>query len=304
MTASPDVPAAAAQVEHQVALGAKLPHTGAVDPVSIPARARAMEEAGFDSLWVSDHVVMPLEIGSHYPFAQDGKATWKGDVPYVEALVAMTAAAAATERVRIGSAVLVLPMRNPVLLAKQVASIDVLSGGRIELGVGAGWLREEFDALDASFEDRGKRTEEWLAILRDCWTGYPAAREGLYPLADGLVQLPTPAHAVPLLVGGHTKAAFRRAGSLGDGWLAQQAVPEIDVEHLAGEIEAVREQARKVERDPASLRFVLRLVESLGREADVAARLGDLAAAGVHEVIVDLPLDGDPQASHDALRGA
>lgn len=299
-----DTPASVPASPAPVRLGAKLPHTGSVDPTSIPARARALEEAGFDSLWVSDHVVMPVTIESHYPFAEDGKATWTGDVPYVEALVAMAAAAAATEKVRIGSAVLVLPQRNPVLLAKQVASLDALSGGRIELGVGAGWLREEFEALQAPFEERGPRTEEWIALLRDCWSGYPGAREGRYPLAGGLAQLPVPPHPVPILVGGHTKAAFRRAGSLGDGWLAQQSVPELDVEHLATEIESVRAQARKVERDPAVLRFVLRLVGSLGQEEVIAARLGDLAAAGVQEIVVDLDLDGDPRGPHDVLRAA
>ena len=285
-----------------IAIGAKLPHTGDIAPESVPDRARTLEEAGFDSLWVSDHVVMPMTIGSYYPFASDGVAPWTGDIPYVETIVALTAAAVATDRVRLGSAVLVLPQRNPLLLAKQVASLDALSGGRIELGVGAGWLREEFEALDSPFEERGRRLEEWIDLLRDCWTGRPGAREGLYPLADGLVQLPVPPHPVPLLVGGHTKAAFRRAGSLGDGWLAQQAVPEIDVETLATEMEAVRAQAVRAERDPSGLLFVLRLVESAGRHAEVAAHLGALARIGVHEVIVDV--DGDPAAVHDMLRSA
>jgi probable F420-dependent oxidoreductase len=285
-----------------IAIGAKLPHTGPIAPTSIPARARALEAAGFDSLWVSDHVVMPMTIGSHYPFASSGVAPWTGDIPYIETIVALTAAAAVTERVRLGSAVLVLPQRNPLLLAKQVASLDAVSGGRIELGIGAGWLREEFEALDSPFEERGRRMEEWIGLLRDCWTGHPATREGLYPLADGLVQLPIPAHPVPLLVGGHTKAAFRRAGSLGDGWLAQQAVPGLDLETLAVEIDAVRTQAVRADRDPAQLRFVLRLVESAGRHDQIAAQMTALAGIGVHEVIVDI--DGDPAQVHDVLRAA
>ncbi len=287
-----------------IAIGAKLPHTGTVDPTSIPARARAMEVAGFDSLWVSDHVVMPLTIGSYYPFASDGKAPWTGDIPYIETVVTLAAAAAATEHVGLGSAVLVLPQRNPVLLAKQVASLDALSNGRISLGIGAGWLQEEFAALDSPFEERGRRMEEWIALLRDLWTGTPPARDGIYPLADGLVQLPVPPHPVPLLVGGHTKAAFRRAGSLGDGWLAQQAVPAVDVDHLATEVEAVRANAVKVQRDPADLRFVLRLVESTGAEAAVAALLPDLEAIGFSEVIIDTALDADPAPVLDTLRSA
>ncbi len=286
-----------------LALGAKLPHTGTASPVELPARARVLEEVGFDSLWVSDHVVMPVHIEAHYPFASDGRASWTGDIPYTEALVAMTTAASVTERVRIGSAVLVLPQRNPLLLAKQVASLDALSGGRVELGVGAGWLREEFDALHSSFEDRGRRLEEWLEVLRSCWSGHPAGTE-LYPLDEGLVQLPTPSHHVPLLVGGHSKAALRRAGSLGDGWLAQQALPALDVDVLAQEIEAVRAHAVRVERDPALLRFTLRLVESAGRETRIAPRLAELASIGVHEVIVDVDLDDSLERVHGILREA
>lgn len=285
-----------------IALGAKLPHTGTVDPSSVPAHARALEEAGFDSLWVSDHVVMPMTIGSYYPFAEDGKAPWTGDIPYVEALVALAAAAAATERVRLGTAVLVLPQRNPVLLAKQVASIDALSGGRMELGIGAGWLQEEFEALDSPFEERGKRMEAWIGLLRDLWTGKPPANDGLYPLADDLVQLPVPPHEVPLLVGGHTKAAYRRAGSLGSGWLAQQAAPVLDPAHLATEVEAVRTQTAKAGKDPAALRFVLRIVESAGREAEVAGRLAELEDAGFHEIVVDTVVGADHRATHDTLR--
>jgi probable F420-dependent oxidoreductase len=287
-----------------ITLGAKLPHVGTIDPLAIPARARALEDAGFDSLWVSDHVVMPMTIGSYYPFANDGQAPWTGDIPYVEAIVTLAVAATATERVRLGSAVLVLPQRNPVVLAKQVASLDAVSGGRIELGVGAGWLQEEFEALESPFEERGRRMEEWIEVLRDFWTGRPSARDGIYPVSEGLVQLPVPPHSVPLLVGGHTKAAFRRAGSLGDGWLAQQAVPNLDVEHLATEICAVRAHALKVGRDPATLRFVLRLVESTGREALIARQLPELEAIGIHEVIVDTALDGDPVPVHDTLRAA
>jgi probable F420-dependent oxidoreductase len=287
-----------------IALGVKLPHTGPIDPASIPRRAQSLERAGFDSLWVSDHVVMPMQIESYYPFAPDGRAPWTGDVPYVEAIVALTAAATATERVRLGSAVLVLPQRNPILVAKQVASLDAVSRGRVELGIGAGWLQEEFAALEAPFEERGRRLEEWMILLRACWTGTPGPHDGAYHLDDGLVQLPRPAHPVPLLVGGHTKAAFRRAGALGDGWLAQQAVPSLDPEHLATEIESVRRQAALVDRDPSALRFVLRLVESVDRHETVAARLPELEAIGVHEVIVDVADPDQAPRVHDVLRDA
>src|SRR5215475_10782521 len=129
-------------------IGAKVPNSGPLPTErGIGAMAAELEQAGFDSLWVSDHVVMPAVIASRYPFAADGKATWPADTPYIDAMIALTAIAAATQQARIGTAVLVLPLRQPVVLAKQAASIDVLSGGRLDLGIGAGWLAEEFAAL-------------------------------------------------------------------------------------------------------------------------------------------------------------
>jgi probable F420-dependent oxidoreductase len=286
-------------------LGVKLPHTGLAGPAaSIPATARTLEQAGFDSLWVSDHVVLPTTIESFYPFAEDGQATWATDTPYVEALIALAAAAAATERVRLGTAALVLPQRNPVLLAKQAASVDALSGGRLALGLGAGWLREEFDALEAPFDTRGPRMVEWMSVLRDCWTGYPAARSGgHYDLTPGLLCLPVPIGPLPLYVGGHSKTALRRAGRLGDGWLAQQAVPQLDPGTLQGEIATVRAAAVEAGRDPDALHVVLRLVESAGRLDEVARSLGALSAAGVDEIIVDVSV-ATSQTDHDLLRDA
>src|SRR3954454_14259916 len=250
-------------------IGAKLPNSGPLS-ADIPAMAATLERAGFDSLWVADHIVMPETIRSHYPFAPDGRATWPTDTPYVDALIALALAAAVTTRVRLGTAALVLPQRNPVELAKQAASIDVASNGRLELGVGAGWLAEEFAALNVPFERRGARMDEWIAILRECWTGRTRARSSeFYDLPEGTRCLPTPSD-IPVLIGGHSPAALRRAGR-NDGWLAQQDAQELD---------------------PAGLRFdgrvVLRIVGSLGHEELVAKRLAEL---DVEEVIVDVPID-------------
>ncbi|MDQ3103335.1 MAG: LLM class flavin-dependent oxidoreductase, partial [Actinomycetota bacterium] len=158
-------------------IGALVPNSGRL-PIEhgLPALARAAEAAGYESLWVSDHIVLPERIESHYPFAADGKATWATDTPYVDALIALALIAGATERATIGTAVLVLPLRHPVIFAKQAASIDVASNGRLKLGVGAGWLQEEFEALGVPFEGRGGKLVEWMQIARDCWTGSPPAR--------------------------------------------------------------------------------------------------------------------------------
>lgn len=279
-------------------IGAKLQNSGRL-PLErgIPELARTLERAGADSIWVSDHVVMPREIKSHYPFAADGRAGWSGDTPYFEPLTALALAAAVTERVRLGTAVLVLPLRNPVMFAKQAASIDVASAGRLELGLGAGWLAEEFEALNVPFSRRGRQLGEWIAIARDCWTGFPAARESAdYKLPAEIICLPAPEHPIPILLGGHSAGALARVGTIADGWLGQQPATELDPAPIAAARATIAEAARAAGRDAAAFRTMLRIVESAGRAETVAAALPALADAGVDEVIVDLSWDRDDQA--------
>jgi probable F420-dependent oxidoreductase len=288
-------------------IGVKVPNSGPLPArLGIGAMAAELESAGFESLWVSDHIVLPSEIGSRYPFAADGRATWATDTPYFDALIALALIAEATERATIGTAVLVLPLRAPVVFAKQAASIDVASRGRLRLGVGAGWLEEEFDALDVPFAGRGKRLDEWITLIRDCWTGAPGAHESeLYHLPAGVLCLPTPAHRVPFLVGGHSPAALRRAGRIGDGWLAQQSLPALDPDELGVAVAAIRAAATEAGRDDAELEVVLRIVDASGRSEELAARLPELAAAGVGEIVVDVSLEnGEAPAVYERLAGA
>jgi probable F420-dependent oxidoreductase len=273
-----------------VRIGAKVPNSGPLPgSIGIPQMARVLEQAGFQSLWVADHVVLPADIGSRYPFAADGKATWSTKAPYFDAVVAIALIASATERATIGTAVLVLPLRNPVVFAKQAASLDVLSGGRLALGLGAGWLREEFEALGVPFDARGRRLVDGIRILRECWTG---------TYQEDIVFSPTPVGTLPLYVGGHSEIALRRAGALGDGWLGQQSLDAIDTHELEAAHAAITLAAADAGRDPTRLRVVLRIVDSAGRSDEVARRLPALEAAGVDEVIVDLDWDGDPTADY------
>jgi len=273
-----------------VRIGAKVPNSGPLPgSIGIPQMARVLEQAGFQSLWVADHVVLPAEIGSRYPFAADGKATWSTKAPYFDAVVAIALIASATERATIGTAVLVLPLRNPVVFAKQAASLDVLSGGRLALGLGAGWLREEFEALGVPFDARGRRLVDGIRILGECWTG---------TYQEDIVFSPTPVGPLPLYVGGHSEIALRRAGALGDGWLGQQSLDAVDTHELEAAHAAITLAAADAGRDPARLRVVLRIVDSAGRSDEVARRLPALEAAGVDEVIVDLDWDGDPAADY------
>ena len=290
-----------------VRIGAVVPNSGRLPlDLGIPAMAGTLERAGYGSLWVSDHIVMPGQIASRYPFAADGKATWPTDTPYLDALIALALIAGATEHAAIGTAALVLPLRHPVELAKQAASIDVASGGRLVLGVGAGWLREEFEALGVPFAGRGARLVEWMEIARDCWTGRPVARASeRYTLPADVLCLPPPAHRIPFLMGGHSEIALRRAGALADGWLAQQALSQLDPAELAAGASAMRAAAVEVGRDPAACRVVLRIVESAGRSAEVAAALPRLAEAGVDEIIVNADWAvGEHEADVEQMRAA
>ncbi len=275
-----------------VRIGAQLPSSGwSPSADALSSAARALEEAGFDSLWVSDHVVLPERIASWYPFHPEGKVEWPTAVPWTDALVALALAVAATERVALGTDVLLLGLRNPVVFAKQAATLDVASGGRLQLGVGAGWLAEEHDALNVPFAGRGARLDAWIATAERLWAGEE----------PGIVFAPRPARPIPWLAGGHGRASLRRAARVG-GWLAQQDAAALDPDALAREVAEVR-RLRPPGRGATPLRVVLRIVASAGRASDVAAALPALARAGAREVIVDLDWErDDPPAVLAALR--
>ena len=182
--------------------------------------AQAAEEAGFESMWTVEHVVVPAGYASSYPYAADGRMPGGEDVDIPDPLIWLAYVAAATTRLRLGTGILILPQRNPVIVAKETASLDLLSGGRLELGIGVGWLREEFDALGVPFERRGDRTDEYVSALRSLWTEEEATFHGEFTSFERVKSFPKPVQAggVPIVVGGHTLAAARRAGRLGDGF--------------------------------------------------------------------------------------
>lgn len=189
--------------------GIHLPQSGpAASASAIRSTARLAEDLGFSDVWVSDHIVLPKD------------APYPPSSYILEPLIALTWAAAATERVELSTTVLVLPLRPPVLLAKMLSSLDLMSGGRVKIGAASGWLKEEFDALGVSFEDRGARTDETIDIMRACWEEDPINRDGASTGAK-LVNMrakPQPAGRIPIWIGGHSEAAFRRACTVGDGW--------------------------------------------------------------------------------------
>ena len=189
------------------------------DPEGARRLVRLAEAAGFDSVFAVEHVVVPDNYTSVYPYAPGGRLPGGPSVNFPDPLIWLTWVAAATTRLRFMTAVMILPQRNPLVLAKEVATLDYLSGGRIELGIGVGWLKEEFDALGIPFERRGKRADEYVAAMRALWASDGASFAGEFVNFDKVNCNPKPvAKSVPIVVGGHSEAAARRAGRLGDGF--------------------------------------------------------------------------------------
>jgi probable F420-dependent oxidoreductase len=238
------------------------------EPPVLRALVRAAEGVGFSSLWLSDHLLIPP--GDFIPH---------GHQP--DPLAMLGWLAATTERVGIGTSVLVLPYRDPVVVAKAAGTADWLSGGRVTLGIGAGWLQAEFAALGIPFAERGARTDAALRRIRACWAE-----------ADGMRAAPAgaPGHAIPLLVGGNSAPAIRRAAALGDGWQPLNLTPA----ELAAALPAYRDAC---ERGPG--RVVARLSPPAlsGDAASVRAELEEYGAAGADEVVVSLDEDGGPAAT-------
>ena len=263
-------------------IGVTLPGYGADQPVALTDAARMAERMGFDSIWNTDHVVMVADAASPYPFDAQGVMRWDLDHPMFDALIALAAAAAVTTHVEVGTCVLIAPMRNPIVLAKQVSTLDVISGGRFVLGVGVGWLAEEFAALDAPFEGRGSRMDNWIDILRDCWTGTPTARSYQhYEVPEGVLCYPTPLREPPILVGGDSPPALRRTARRGDGWLGFSYTDELDPIRIRDHIATIRTESAAAGREPPT-----RLaVQTPGPVAPLAEHLAELARQGVTEVV-------------------
>jgi len=219
------------------------------EPETITTLARFAEDAGFDSIWLADHVVFPTRFDSRYPFSATGDFPAPVSDPLLEPIAAMGVLAGATERLRIGTAVLIIPYRNPVLLARMLITIDQFSGGRVILGAGVGWLKEEFEALDTfDFAKRGKVTDEYIEIFKALSAGGEVGYQGetysFEPVhsVPGSVQRPHP----PVLIGGVSNPALRRV-TRNDGWLAVALGPEEMPERIAALKRICGEEGRRFE---------------------------------------------------------
>lgn len=219
------------------------------------------EQLGFDIVTVPDHVVIPRDIASRYPYSEDGAFAGADPGECLEQLTVVTFLAANTSKIRVLTSVMVLPHRHPVLAAKTLASIDVLSGGRLIVGVGAGWMKEEFEALGAPpFEHRGTVAAEYLELFKEVWTADTPDYEGSYARVSNVTFLPKPIQKPypPIWVGGESPPALRRAGRHGDAWYPignNPRFPMDTVERLKAGMVTVREHAEKFGRDPGQMDF-------------------------------------------------
>ena len=221
------------------------------DPQSALEISQVAEEVGFESVWGGEHVIFPSTIESAYPYTSDGKVPATPETPIPDPLIWLAYVAAAAPTLRLGTCILILPQRNPLVLAKELATLDHLTGGRVELGIGVGWMKEEFDALGVPWERRGQRNDEYVEAMRLIWGGSHVEYHGEFVDFDPLTCTPRPAQGadIPILVGGDTDVAIRRAARLADGYFPGEGDPE----RLAELITAVGQACEQRDRDPSEV---------------------------------------------------
>jgi len=278
-------------------IGAWVGNNGAATPEHMLSVARAADRHGLASIWAADHVVWPVAYASKYPYGGD-KYPADENQPVCEVVTTMTWLSAHTTRVRVGSLVIVVPQRNPWVLGKQLATLDLLNGGRTILGAGMGWLREEFEVLKAPFEDRVPRGREAIELLRAMWTQQPLHFEGHFWSAPPVGVLPHPVQRpIPVWLGGNTEGAQRRAGRIADGWVPFGLGPA----ELRNGWDRVRRSAEEAGRDPSSLTCALWLPIALlgpgdaplapeirlqGAADELVELLGEYARAGLEHLLM------------------
>lgn len=250
--------------------GCHLPMFGAVATRhNILAFARRMEALGFDSLWASDHVVIPYAIRSRYPYSDSGRFPLAADADWPEALLTLALVAGATERVRLGTTILVLPHRHPVLAAKMLATLDHLSAGRVICGAGVGWMEEEITLLGAPFRQRGAWSDEAIGVMRACWSQPRASFKGRFFSFEDVACFPQPVRkTIPIWIGGNTRPALRRVARLGDGWHAAFAA----FDRLEEGLRLLREECDRAGRRFEDLAITLRTGISIRAEPSSGRR--------------------------------
>jgi probable F420-dependent oxidoreductase len=269
------------------------------DPRQYTALARTAEECGFDQIAVADSLFWSEQVSDAYPYTKDGSRLWNEDTPFVEPFMAVAAMAAVTERIRFCTHVIKVAVRNPILLAKQVASAAVLSDNRFTFGAGIGWLKEEFEWAGQAYEGRGARTDEALDAILELLGGGWVSRDGEH-VSFGRIKLPpAPTEPVPVYIGGHTPVALRRTVRFGQGWTSAMITLE--------DFKAVHAELTD------QLLTAGRSIEGFAYQVAPADRFGlegykDLEAAGATDIVTvpwlfyGVPWDGPLEAKQDGIR--
>jgi probable F420-dependent oxidoreductase len=258
------------------------------DPASAVQVAQAAESAGFESVWTGEHIVLPDPMLPSFPFASD--------TPLLDTIVALTWIAAHTKRLHIASGIILLPTRNPLVLAKELASVDVVSGGRLIIGVGAGWLEPEFAALGVPMQQRGERMDDALRAMRALWTMGRPEHHGPSASFSNVVAYPHPIQRPmpPVVIGGESPAALRRAVTMGNGWYGFG----LTVEETRRHIEALKQAAEQHERSAelGELEITVTPVGNFDKRS-----IDAFAAAGVHRLVVLPKHDASHEQRHSLV---
>ena len=296
-----------------VTFGCSLPTRGHMaGSQALRSLAQRAEDLSFDSVWVSDHIILPREVQSFYPYAADGVATFQPDDVYFEPLSALNFLAGCTQRVRLGTHVLILPYRNPVLTAKILATLDLLSGGRLILGAGVGWMEEEFQALGLdTFQDRGAVTDEYIQLYKELWSKDEPEFNGKYYQISGSGFQPKPVQKPhpPIWIGGHTAPAIRRAAKYGDGWMPIGLRPPaiLEPEELGGKMARLRTLTAQAGRpeDAVEVTFSTDVIFDnsagpsrrmvTGRPEQIAGDLRQYQDLGVRNFIITFPAQSNDE---------
>lgn len=263
-------------------IGLAFANTGPfAEPTGAADLARAAEAAGFESLWTVEHVIWPSDYDSQYPYSPTGKMPGDKTSAIPDPLIWLSFMAAHTNTITLGTGIVILPERNPVVYAKEVATLDRLSNGRLELGIGVGWLEEEFNAIGVPWARRGARTDEYVQAMRELWASDDATFDGEFVGFQNVSSNPKPVKgSVPIVVGGHSLAAAKRAGRLGDGFFPGKGT----IAELREMIDVVHQSAADAGRDAAAIEITASHPGMMGDDPVGAAE--ELASVGVGRSIL------------------
>lgn len=274
--------------------------------------ADTAEELGFDTLWFFDHLFTPSELEDAYPYTRDGSYALSDADPFFDPLGLFGVLAGRLERIKLATGVMIAAYRNPIVLGKALASIENFAPGRIVLGVGAGWMRQEFDAVGIDPSRRGARLDEYIRALREVWKGEPVPFEGEFYSWDKAGFLPAPTAPIPIIVGGHSDRALRRAAELGDGWAAVTGKGQgAGLDALAARIEVLHGLLDENGRSPEGFHIALEhalwfsdepnpKLPFTGRPEDIAGAIKRAADMGI--TMIDLMVFGPPELIVDTAR--